>query len=597
VSDDWLTEDPFASDDDPAARERAERRAERERKRAEKAAKEGGAPPPKPPPPAAEEPPKPKRSPEQEFWDEDPTPEPAPSPTAGATAAAAGGAASAAGVAPEEPPPPADAAEPRRRFRRRKSKQQPVEQEPAAAPADSEPAAPARDSAPEPPPADPDPEPVPVPVGADPTRPASGEDLVPDPDAPAARGQTSEEWAVVPPARTNALDDAFHDEGHPEMAGAARSGRRRGDDGSGRRGGVLGALLRHPFRIAAVVVLIVILYFLNALFQPFHGDGHGQVAVRIPKGASVSEVGDILERRGVIEGPAIGPDASTLFQVRVTIAGKRSDLFAGRFTLEKDMSYGSAIDALSQEPKAQKPGVTTVTVPEGYTRGQAAAIVREDGVPGNYTKATVKSKYLNPAEYGGKGAKNLEGFLFPDTFELKPKAPVRDLVQLQLKDFERKIKKVNMKYAKSKNLTVFDVVTIASMIEREAGVAKQRKLVASVIYNRLREGIPLGIDATIRFATGNFEKPLTESELATESPYNTRLNAGLPPGPINSPGLAALQAAAHPAETKFIYYVNNPNSCNELTFAKTEAEFEAAVAKYEKAREANGGNAPSTCGE
>jgi len=261
------------------------------------------------------------------------------------------------------------------------------------------------------------------------------------------------------------------------------------------------------------------------------------------------------------------------------------------------MSYGDAIDALAKEPSAQKPGVRTVTIPEGYTRGQAAPIVHQDGVPGNYKKATVKSKFLDPAEYGGKDAKNLEGFLFPDTFELKPKAPVKDLVELQLNDFKRKIKKVDMKYANSKNLTIFDVVTIASMIEREAGVAKQRKLVASVIYNRLHEGIPLGIDATIRFATGNYEQPLTESELATDSPYNTRLNAGLPPGPINSPGLAALQAAAHPAKTEFIYYVNDPDSCNELTFAKTEAEFEAAVAKYEQAREANGGNAPSTCGE
>jgi uncharacterized YceG family protein len=128
-------------------------------------------------------------------------------------------------------------------------------------------------------------------------------------------------------------------------------------------------------------------------------------------------------------------------------------------------------------------------------------------------------------------------------------------------------------------------------------VPKQRKLVGSVIYNRLREGIPLGIDATIRFATGNYARPLTVSELETDSPYNTRLNAGLPPGPINSPGLAALRAAAHPAETEFIYYVNDPDSCNELTFAKTDAEFEAAVAKYENAREANGGNAPSTCDE
>ena len=107
--------------------------------------------------------------------------------------------------------------------------------------------------------------------------------------------------------------------------------------------------------------------------------------------------------------------------------------------------------------------------------------------------------------------------------------------------------------------------------------------------------MPLGIDATIRFATGNYSQPLTESELATGSPYNTRTNAGLPPGPINSPGLAALQAAAHPAKTDFLFYVNKPNTCGELSFSATEAEFEADVAAYEKAREANGGNEPSSC--
>ncbi|MBS1885539.1 MAG: endolytic transglycosylase MltG, partial [Actinobacteria bacterium] len=116
-----------------------------------------------------------------------------------------------------------------------------------------------------------------------------------------------------------------------------------------------------------------------------------------------------------------------------------------------------------------------------------------------------------------------------------------------------------------------------------------------VIYNRLHEGMTLGIDSTIRFATGNYEEPLTQSELESESPYNTRTHAGLPPGPINSPGLAAMQAAAHPAKTDYLFYVNNPNSCNELTFAKTEEEFLADAAKYEKAREANGGNQPSTC--
>lgn len=402
-----------------------------------------------------------------------------------------------------------------------------------------------------------------------------------------------------PPPRDDWFDDPddLHDDGDPQMAGAARHGRRHGDDG-GRRGGFLGALLRHPFRILGVVVLIVILLFLNALFQPFHGGGHGKVAVTIPKGSSVGEVGDLLEQKGVISGGFIVP-GSTLFQARVTLDGKRSDLFAGKFTMEKDMSYGDAISQLSEEPKPAeakaKPGIITVTIPEGQSRPITAKLLKEDGIKGNYIKATKKSKILNPEKYGGKNVKNLEGFLFPDTWEYKTNQPVSHLVALQLQDFKKKIKKVDMKYAKSKNLTVFDVVTIASMVEREAGVPKQRKLVASVIYNRLHEGMTLGIDSTIRFATGNYEKPLTESELESESPYNTRTHAGLPPGPINSPGLAAMNAAAHPAKTDYLFYVNNPNSCNELTFAKTEEEFLADAAKYEKAREANGGNQPSTC--
>jgi UPF0755 protein len=486
LSDDWLTNDPFVDPDDPAARERAQRRREREEKRRQRAAKQAekeqkATPAPPPPPPAA---PRPSRTPEQEFWDEDPAPEQAP-------------------AAAHTPAP-------------------------AAAKA-----------------------PAPVPAA------------VTDPD----------------------LDRDYHDEGDPAMAGAARSGRRHGHSGGGGR--FLGSLARHPFRIATVVLAIVVLWFLGALFQPFHGDGSGRVQVTIPKGSSVSEVADLLDEKGVI-------DSATLFQVRVTLAGKRSEIYSGHFTLAHGMSYGAAIDALSTPPVKR---TVAVTIPEGYTRSQAARLVEEDGVPGSYTKATVRSKYLNPAKYGGKGAKDLEGFLFPDSFELKPNAPVADLVQLQLRDFKRRIKRVDMGYAKSKNLTVYDVLIIASMVEREAGVPSQRKLVASVIYNRLHEGMPLGIDATIRFSTGNYTKPLTESELAIDSPYNTRTNVGLPPGPINSPGLAAIQAAAHPAHTGYLFYVTTPGACGKLTFAKTEAEFEAAVDKYNTAREEAGGNSPDTCGE
>ncbi|HET9197846.1 MAG TPA: endolytic transglycosylase MltG [Solirubrobacterales bacterium] len=467
MSDDWLTEDPFADADDPAAREREQRRREREEKRAKKAGKkaeaEQQAPPPPPPPPEEPvAPPPPPRTPEEEFWDEEPEVAAAP-------------------------------AEPARR---------------------EEPATP------------------------------------PPPPAPAVSGNGR------PPA--------------PK-----------------RGGGFLAAIGRHPFRLFAAIAALFALWFLNELFQPFHGDGSGKVQVTIPKGSSVSEVGDLLAEEDVI-------DNSTLFQVRVTLAGKRSEIYSGNFTLAENMSYGAAIDALSVPPVKR---TVTVTIPEGYTRSQAAQVAEEAGVPGDYTKATIKSKYLDPAEYGGKDAKDLEGFLFPDTFELKPNAPVTDLVQLQLQDFRRRIKGVDMEYAKSKNLTVFDVVTIASMVEDEAGVDSQRGLVASVIYNRLHEGMPLGIDATIRFATGNYTEPLTESELAIDSPYNSRTNVGLPPGPISNPGLASIEAAAHPPKTEYLFYVTTPGACGKLTFAKTEAEFEAAVDKYNSAREAAGGNSPDSCGE
>jgi uncharacterized YceG family protein len=471
MSDDWLKDDPFADPDDPAAREREQRRREREEKRQRKAAKQEAkaqekAPPP-PPTPPPEEPPLPPRTPEQEFWDEEPE-------------------------VPEEP-----------------------------------------------------------------TR----------PEAPA---QPEEPNLVVPPPP------------HPTVASGNGSSRR-----PRQRPPAIGAIARHPFLIFAVIAALFFLWFLNSLFQPFHGDGSGQVQVTVPKGSSVSEVGDLLADKDVIAN-------STLFQVRVTLAGKRSEIYSGRFTLAHDMSYGAAIDALSQPPVKR---TLSVTIPEGYTRSQAAQLVEEAGVPGDYTKATIKSKYLDPAEYGGKGARDLEGFLFPDTFELKPNAPVADLVELQLKDFKRRIKGVDMKYAKSKNLTVFDVVTIASMVEDEAGVDSQRGLVASVIYNRLREGMPLGIDATIRFATGNYTQPLTESELAIDSPYNSRTNTGLPPGPISNPGLASIEAAAHPPKTGYLFYVTTPGACGKLTFAKTEAEFEAAVDKYNSAREAAGGNSPDSCEE
>jgi peptidoglycan lytic transglycosylase G len=352
-----------------------------------------------------------------------------------------------------------------------------------------------------------------------------------------------------------------------------------------RAAGALSAVRRHPLRVVAAVAAVVLVWFLVALMQPFAGEGSGRVVVTVPKGASVAEVGDLLDREGVVS-------SSILFQIRVTLAGKRSDLYPGRYALAHGMSYGAAIDALSTV-RAKK--TTTVTIPEGYSRPQAAQIAADVGLSGSYMKASVRSKYLKPARYGGAGARSLEGFLFPDTFELKAGAPAADLVQLQLQDFKRRIKQVNMRYARSKNLTTYDVLTIASMVEREAQVESERPLVAAVIYNRLHEGMPLGIDATIRFATGNYAEPLTESELAIDSPYNTRRNTGLPPGPIDSPGLASIRAAANPARVGYLYYVVKPGTCGKHAFSSTEAQFQADVARYNRAREAAGGRSPDSC--
>ena len=445
---------------------------------------------------------------------------------------------------------------------KRAAKQAKAEQKAAAPP----PPAPAEPPPPAPEPLEP---PPPAPEAIQPPAPEAAE---PPPPPPPPRTPEEEFWDEEPEAPPP-----------PHVAGNGKAGQRPKRGG----GNPLAAIGRHPFLIFAVVAALFAVWFLSALFQPFHGDGSGKVQVTVPKGASVSEVGDLLSEEDVI-------DNSTLFQVRVTLAGKRSEIYSGHFTLAHDMSYGAAVAALSTPPVKRS---TSVTIPEGFTRSQAAQLVEEAGVPGDYTKATVKSKYLNPASYGGRNAKDLEGFLFPDTFELKPTAPVEDLVQLQLQDFKRRIKGVDMGYAKSKNLTVFDVVTIASMVEDEAGIDSQRGLVASVIYNRLHEGMPLGIDATIRFATGNYTEPLTESELAIDSPYNSRTNAGLPPGPISNPGLASIEAAAHPPKTDYLFYVTTPGACGKLTFAKDETEFEAAVDKYNSAREAAGGNSPDSCGE
>jgi UPF0755 protein len=339
-------------------------------------------------------------------------------------------------------------------------------------------------------------------------------------------------------------------------------------------------------RILALVFLAIVAvaaWFLVSLFQPFGGDGSGSVTVTVPQGASVGEIGDILARRGVVS-------RSFFFELRARLGGHSGDLKPGVYKLKHDMSYSAALDALT---KGVAPDVVQVVIPEGRSRREIAPLAK--GLKGSYLAATVRSPYLNPRRYGARHARNLEGFLFPASYQLKKGASARTLVKEQLQAFRQNFSRVSLAYARKKNLTPYDVLTIASMVEREAELPKDRPLIASVIYNRLHDHIPLGIDSTLRYALGDWTKPLRVSQLASPSPYNTRNHQGLPPGPIGNPGLASIQAAAHPAHSQFLFFVVKPCGNGAHVFAKTNAEFERDSARYNAARAKNGGRSPTKC--
>jgi UPF0755 protein len=396
---------------------------------------------------------------------------------------------------------------------------------------------------------------------------------------------------VTPPPEREpiVLDDG---DGHQDWFAEAEELRARTDPAGGRgwtrRSAPSGTGGRRRWgRLVALLVLLLIVggaaWFANALFQPFAGDGEGSVRVRIPQGATLGDIAELLEREGVIA-------SASFFELRARLSGRDGDLRPGPYELREDMPYALVLDRLEE---GVPPNVVMVTIPEGRSRGEVAPIVRR--IDGNYLRATRRHPALDPRDYGARGATSLEGFLYPATYELKKGQPVWRLVREQLDAFKRNFDKVDMSYARRRNLTPFDVLTIASLVEREAAVAKERPLIASVIYNRLRDNIRLDIDATTRFVTGNWEEPLKVSELQNPDPYNTRVHYGLPPGPIGSPGLASIKAAARPAETDYIFYVVAVCGEGKHKFAESNAEFGRYVAEYEQAREERGGRSPTNC--
>jgi UPF0755 protein len=243
-------------------------------------------------------------------------------------------------------------------------------------------------------------------------------------------------------------------------------------------------------------------------------------------------------------------------------------------------------------PAVAKPPTLTIVFPEGFTRRDMAVritavndIARERRrinprlSAESYLRATASSRI--PGKFAEDGKRRpLEGFLFPASYQFEPKTTSRQLINRQLEAFERAWMQVDLSYAKSRNLTPYDVLIIASLIEKEVSEPEERALVSAVIYNRLRRGMKLGIDATIRYGLGvPATESLRQSHLNSLNPYNTREHLGLTPTPIANPGLASMQAAAHPASVDYLFFVRKPDKRHHF-FTNDEDEFNAYLAQH-----------------
>jgi cell division protein YceG involved in septum cleavage len=241
------------------------------------------------------------------------------------------------------------------------------------------------------------------------------------------------------------------------------------------------------------------------------------------------------------------------------------------------------------------PVVVRVLIPEGFTRAQIAVRAHEDGLRGSYLAAAKRSPLLDPASYGAPhDTSNLEGFLFPATYDMYRGGPASRLVNEQLEAFKERFGSDFVHRAAALHVSPYQLLIIASIVEREAQIPGDRAKVAAVIYNRLHANTPLAVDASIRYALGDYTQPLTAAQLQLNSPYNTRLHRGLPPTPISNPGMSAIEAAAHPAHVSYLYYVAGADGCGEEVFSTNIAEFERDAAAYREALRQNGGRVP-TC--
>lgn len=288
------------------------------------------------------------------------------------------------------------------------------------------------------------------------------------------------------------------------------------------------------------------------------------VRITIKPGASTNDIAEILSDRGVVR-------STLLFKLYVKKQRADSKLQSGDYHMRTGMSNEEALALLLKGPYIK---YYRVTIPEGLTVEETAAAVDKASPISEEDFLQAARKELYDLSFLDEiPDESLEGYLFPKTYTVTGRTKAKDLVWMMLRQFEKETAGLGTSYAESKGLDLHNVITIASMIEKEVKVANERELVSEVIYNRLRNNMALQIDATVQYALPDRKESLSYSDLAVDSPYNTYLHTGLPPGPIASPGLASIEAALHPKEGNYLYYVLTGEDGSH-TFTATAEEFE-----------------------
>jgi peptidoglycan lytic transglycosylase G len=314
------------------------------------------------------------------------------------------------------------------------------------------------------------------------------------------------------------------------------------------------ALTRRGKALSALVILVALSvivlaggwFYLRSLGVFGSSDPGRSVAVVIPRGSSASDVAKLLEEKKVIPS-ALG------FRIYLKIHGETPTIQAGTYDLHEGLDVKDALAALDrQRPHAR---FVTVTFPEGSWLTDFARILsRDTHISGRaFLRAARSDKVRSKLE--PPGVHNLEGLLFPSTYQIVSRDTALSVLHRLVDQFDAQVSKLDLSEIRAKGYTPYQAITVASMVEAEAKVDKDRPKIAEVIYNRLHQGIRLGIDATIDYALGHHVAELTQSDLAIDSPYNTRLRTGLPPTPIGAAGMASLEAAAAPATGHLLYYV------------------------------------------